>query len=63
MINLDEKYKHEYKTNEELIEEQLFSGSEQVDISCSKNNLEIETNISNIRIKEMGGDDGYNPFV
>jgi DNA-directed RNA polymerase beta' subunit len=63
MINLDEKYKHEYKTNEELIEEQLFSGSEQVDISCSKNNLEIETNILNIKIKEMGGDDGYNPFA
>ena len=62
MINLDEKYKYEYKDDQQIIEEQLFSGLEQKDDACSNKKLEINTNISNIQIEEMGKDDGYNPF-
>ncbi len=63
MINLDEKYKYEYKSNEDIIEDQLFSGLEQSDDPCSKNKLEIDTNVANIKMQDMGGDDDYNPFV
>ena len=62
MINLEEKYKYEYKDDQEIIEDQLFGGLEQKDDPCSNKKLEINTNISNIQIEEMGKDDGYNPF-
>ena len=63
MINLDEKYKYEYKSTEDMIEDQLFSGLETKEDPCSKQNLEIQTNVSNIKMEEMGGDDDYNPFA
>jgi len=63
MINLDEKYKYEYKSTEDIIEDQLFSGLETKEDPCSKQNLEIQTNVSNIKMEEMGGDDDYNPFA
>jgi len=63
MIKLDEKYKMEYKSNEELIEDQLFSGLETKDEPCSIKNLTIDTNITNIKIEEMGDmNDDYKPF-
>jgi DNA-directed RNA polymerase II subunit RPB1 len=62
MINLEETFKMEYKDDQEIIEEQLFTGLEQKDDPCSNKKLEINTNISNIRIENMGKDDGYNPF-
>jgi DNA-directed RNA polymerase II subunit RPB1 len=63
MINLDEKYKYEYKSNEAIIEDTLFTGLEEKEESCSKRNLEIETNVSNIKMEEMGKDTDYDPFA
>jgi DNA-directed RNA polymerase II subunit RPB1 len=63
MINLDEKYKYEYKANEDIIEESLFSGLGEKEEACSKRQLEIETNVSNIRMEEMGKDNDYDPFA
>jgi DNA-directed RNA polymerase II subunit RPB1 len=63
MINLDEKYKYEYKSNEDIIEETLFSGLEEKDEMCSKRQLEIETNVANLKIEDMGNDDDYDPFA
>jgi hypothetical protein len=63
MINLDEKYKYEYKENEDIIEESLFSGLEEKEDACSKKQLEIETNVSNIKMEEMGKDNDYDPFA
>jgi len=63
MINLDEKYKYEYKSNEDIIEETLFSGLGEKEEMCSKKQLEIETNVSNIKMEEMGKDNDYDPFA
>ena len=63
MINLDEKYKYEYQDKETLIEDGLFSGIENPADVCSKQNLEIQTNISNIIVEEDKNDDDYNPFA
>jgi len=63
MINLDEKYKYEYKSNEDIIEETLFTGLGEKEEMCSKRQLEIETNVSNIKIEEMGKDNDYDPFA
>jgi DNA-directed RNA polymerase II subunit RPB1 len=62
MINLDEKYKYEYKSNEDIIEES-YAGLEEKEEMCSKRQLEIETNVSNIKIEEMGKDNDYDPFA
>jgi DNA-directed RNA polymerase beta' subunit len=63
MINLDENYKYEYKSNEDIIEESLFSGLSEKEEICSKRQLEIETNVSNIKMEEMGNDNDYDPFA
>jgi DNA-directed RNA polymerase II subunit RPB1 len=63
MINLDEKYKYEFKSNEDIIEESLFSGLSEKEEICSKRQLEIETNVSNIKMEEMGNDNDYDPFA
>jgi DNA-directed RNA polymerase II subunit RPB1 len=63
MINLDEKYKYEYKSNEDIIEESLFSGLGEKEDACSKRQLEIETNVLNIKMEEMGKDNDYDPFA
>ena len=63
MINLDEKYKYEYKSNEDIIEESLFSGVEDKDEICSKKQMEINTNVMHIRLEEMGKDNDYDPFA
>jgi hypothetical protein len=63
MINLDEKYKYEYKSNEDIIEETLFAGLGEKDEMCSKRHLEIETNVANIKMEEMGTDNNYDPFA
>jgi DNA-directed RNA polymerase II subunit RPB1 len=63
MINLDEKYKYEYKNKEEAIAEGLFEGLENPADICSKQNLEIQNNVSNIIVEEDGDDDDYNPFA
>ena len=63
MINLDEKYKYEYQDKDALIDEGLFGQLENPEDICSKQNLEIQTNVSNINIEELGEDDDYNPFA
>ena len=63
MINLDEKYKYEYKSAEDIIEETLFAGLGEKEEMCSKRQLEIETNVSNIKMEEMGKDNDYDPFA
>jgi DNA-directed RNA polymerase II subunit RPB1 len=63
MITLDEKYKYEYQDKQELINDGLFKGIENPADICSKQNLEIQTNISNIIIEQMGEENDYNPFA
>jgi DNA-directed RNA polymerase II subunit RPB1 len=64
MINLDEKYKYEYQNKDELINNGLFKELEDTTDICSKQNLQIQTNVSNIGSEEMGDcDDDYNPFA
>ena len=63
MISLDEKYKYEYQDKEEIINDALFKGLENPTDICSKQNLEIQTNISNINIEDNGQDNDYNPFA
>ena len=63
MITLDEKYKYEYQDKQDLINDGLFKGIENPTDICSKQNLEIQTNISNIIVEEMGEDNDYNPFA
>ena len=63
MINLDEKYKYEFKSNEDIIDESLFAGLGEKEEVCSKRQLEIDTNVSNIKMEEMGNDNDYDPFA
>jgi DNA-directed RNA polymerase beta' subunit len=63
MINLEENYKYEYKSNEDIIDETLFAGLSEKEEVCSKRQLEIETNVSNIKMSEMGKDNDYDPFA
>jgi DNA-directed RNA polymerase II subunit RPB1 len=63
MINLDEKYKYEYQDKEQTIADGLFEGLENPTDICSKQNLVIQNNISNIIVQEDGNDDDYNPFA
>jgi DNA-directed RNA polymerase beta' subunit len=63
MIHLDEKYKYEYQDKDALIEDGLFKGIENPADICSKQTLKMETNVGNIVVEEMGGDDDYNPFA
>jgi len=63
MINLDEKYKYEYQDKEQAIAVGLFEGIENPADICSKQNLEIQNNVSNIIVETDGNDDDYNPFA
>ena len=62
MIKLDEKYKYEYQDKESLINDGLFGALENPDDQCSKQNLQLQTNVSNIIVEEMGNNDDYDPF-
>jgi DNA-directed RNA polymerase beta' subunit len=63
MVNLEEKYKYEYQDTNELISDGLFKGLEDQTDSCSKQNLQIQTNVSNIKTEELGKVNDYNPFA
>jgi len=63
MINLEEKYKYEYQDKDELINDGLFKGIEDQTDICSTQNLQIVTNVSNIKAEEMGLDNEYDPFA
>jgi DNA-directed RNA polymerase II subunit RPB1 len=62
LMQLDEKYKYEYQDKESVIENSLFQNVENAADVCSKQNLEMQTNVANIAAEDMGGDDDYNPF-
>lgn len=63
MINLDEKYKYEYQDKNELINDGLFNGLEDPNDKCSKQNIEIQTNVGNVMVEDMGDDNDYDPFA
>lgn len=63
MINLDEKYAYEYQDKNDVINDGLFKGIENASDVCSKQTLEIKTNINNVVVEEMGEDEDYNPFA
>jgi DNA-directed RNA polymerase II subunit RPB1 len=63
MINLEEKYKYEYADKDELINEGLFGGIEDQTDICSTQNLQIQTNVSNIQSEELGDENTYDPFA
>jgi hypothetical protein len=63
MTKLEEKYKYEYKDSNKLIETGLSKGVEDPADVCSKQNLEIHSNVNNISSEELGEDNEYNPFA
>jgi DNA-directed RNA polymerase II subunit RPB1 len=63
MTKLEEKYKYEYKDSNKLIESGLSKGVEDPADVCSKQNLEIHSNVNNITSEELGEDNEYNPFA
>lgn len=64
MIHLEEKYKYEHEDTNDLIDNGLFKGIENPNDACSKQTMEINTNVTNIQVEEMGEDnDEYNPFA
>jgi DNA-directed RNA polymerase II subunit RPB1 len=63
MINLEEKIKYEYQNSEDIINEGLFKGLEEQNDKCSTQQLQIQTNIVNIKAEELGGDNDYDPFA
>ena len=63
MINLEEKYKYEYADKDELINDGLFQGIEDQTDICSTQNLQIQTNVSNIKSEELGDENTYDPFA
>lgn len=62
MIQLDEQFKYEYQDKETVIENGLFQNVENPTDVCSKQNLEMQTNVANIVAEDLGSDDDYNPF-
>jgi DNA-directed RNA polymerase II subunit RPB1 len=63
MINLEEKYKYEYTNAEDTINDALFAGIEGQMDKCSTQQLQIQTNVVNIKAEEMGGENDYDPFA
>jgi DNA-directed RNA polymerase beta' subunit len=63
MIKVNEKYEYEYQNKEDLINEQLFKDIENPLDICSKQSLEIQTNVSNLIIENDVCDDDYDPFA
>lgn len=60
------KYKHEFEDNAQAIDTGLFVGMETEGTdACSKQNLEIQTNVSNLEQENMGevDVDEYDPFA
>jgi DNA-directed RNA polymerase II subunit RPB1 len=63
MMNLDEKYKFEYKSNEEIIDAGLFDGIGNTNDNCSQNKIKIDNNAASVIIENTGDiSDQYNPF-
>ncbi len=63
MIKLDEKIKYEYENTEDMISNALFEDIEASDDKCSTQQLQIQTNVVNIKIEELGQSTDYDPFA
>ena len=48
---------------DEIINDGLFNGIEDQKDMCSIQNLQIQTNVANIKTEELGGDNDYDPFA
>ena len=63
MMNLDEKYKFEYKSNEDIIDAGLFDGIGNTEDNCSQNKIKIDNNAANVIVENTGAvSEEYNPF-
>ena len=63
MINLEEKSKYEYTNSEDTINDMLFESLEGQMDKCSTQQLQMQTNVVNIKAEEMGGENDYDPFA
>jgi DNA-directed RNA polymerase II subunit RPB1 len=63
MIKLEEASVYIFKGLEESIEDGLIEGIESSDDKCSTQQLQIQTNVVNIKAEELGGDNDYDPFA
>ena len=65
MIKLEEAsvYNYNRKSTQEQIEDALTEGIESSDDKCSTQQLQIQTNVVNIKAEELGGDNDYDPFA
>ena len=64
MSKLDQKVKHELKSNDDRIDEEFFENEELANDVCSINKLTVDNNVSNIKYEELGNaDDDYDPFA
>jgi DNA-directed RNA polymerase II subunit RPB1 len=62
MMSLEEQYKYEYKGANEIIDKALFGDIDNEGDVCSKTNLEINNNVANIKLEQLGEDNEYDPF-
>ena len=64
MSKLDQKVKHELKSDDDRIDEEFFENEELANDVCSINKLTVDNNVSNIKYEELGNaDDEYDPFA
>ena len=63
MIKLEEASVYKYDTIEDSIIDGLIEGIESSDDKCSTQQLQIQTNVVNIKAEELGGDNDYDPFA
>jgi DNA-directed RNA polymerase II subunit RPB1 len=63
MIKLEEKYKYVFQDKDEIINDGLFKEFEDPTDICSIQNLQVKTNVVNIKQEELGDDNDYDPFA
>jgi DNA-directed RNA polymerase beta' subunit len=63
MINLQETHSYEFQDTAEIINDGLFKDIEDQGDICSTQNLQVKTNVGNIKTEELGGDNDYDPFA
>ena len=63
MIKLEESSVYIYNDIETSIIDALTDGIESSDDKCSTQQLQIQTNVVNIKVEELGGDNDYDPFA
>jgi DNA-directed RNA polymerase II subunit RPB1 len=60
MSKLERAAEYDRKDDQEMID-QMFGQVESADDACSSNKLMIQNNVSNIKSKDSGQDNDYNP--